>query len=418
VRYFKGKIFVKKGFISISAIILVGFFMSISPSDALSGYASIIVDADTGQVLRTRNADIQNYPASLTKIMTLYMTFEAIQDDRLTMGTKLRVSKRASGQPPSNLRLKRGDVITVKDAIFALVTKSANDVATVLAEKLGGTEWEFAQDMTKKARALGMRKTSFRNASGLPNRKQLSTARDMATLALALMKDFPEYYQFFSLKSFKYKGIRYRNHNKLLGSYRGVDGVKTGYIRSSGFNLVASAERKGRRVVAVVLGGKTAKRRDRHMAGLLDKGFSRMAKLDRNRKNVRLAFVPSPAPTRPLNEDIYRVLESNEKLVSNDLTRQELDGLWAVQVGAYSKLDSATTVLKKAGNLVSHLLDGSVAALSSTTSKNGKTLYRARFVGLQLLTARRACIALKASRIPCVVLKPKKSEVFAAIKIK
>ena len=180
----------------------MGLFSFVLPKDSFAGYASIVVDVDNGEVLRARNADTRNYPASLTKIMTLYMTFEALEQGRLKMTSRLKTSKRAAGQTPSKLGLKRADTISVKQAILALVTKSANDVATVLAESLGGTEWEFAQDMTRKARALGMKKTSFRNASGLPNRQQLSTARDMSILALALFKNYPQYYHYFSSRSF------------------------------------------------------------------------------------------------------------------------------------------------------------------------------------------------------------------------
>ena len=227
------------------------------PLPAVAKYASIVIDADTGAVLHEVNADTRNYPASLTKIMTLYMVFEALGDSRLKLDDKLQFSVRATRQPPSKLGLGPADTITVENAILALVTKSANDVAVVIAEALGVTEKRFARLMTNKALALGMSRTSFRNASGLPNKGQLSSARDMSILAQAMLRDFPELYGYFSTRRFTYRGATYRNHNKLLGKYDGMDGIKTGYIRASGYNLVASVEREGRRLIAVVFGGES-----------------------------------------------------------------------------------------------------------------------------------------------------------------
>jgi D-alanyl-D-alanine carboxypeptidase len=244
-----------------------------SAHPALAKYASIIVDVDTGVVLHEVNADTRNYPASLTKMMTLYMTFEALGDGRFTLDQKLRVSKRASGQAPSKLGLKRGETITVHNSILAMVTKSANDVATVIAESIGGDETNFANMMTRKAKEKGMSSTTFRNASGLPNRHQRSTARDLSVLARSLLTDYPEYYHFFSAQSFSWRGRTYKNHNKMLKTYSVVDGIKTGYTRASGFNLAASAVRYNRRLVGVIMGGRSAKLRNVHMATLLDKAF-------------------------------------------------------------------------------------------------------------------------------------------------
>ena len=241
-------------------------------------YASIVIDAGTGEVLHADKADRRAYPASLTKMMTLYLLFEAVDQGRLGLNQKLPVSRRAAGMPPSKLGLKRGQSIRVKDAIKALVTKSANDVAVVVAEALGGSEQKFARLMTEKARTLGMTRTTFRNASGLPNNRQLSTARDMARLARALQRRYPHHYAVFKTKAFSYKGRRYKNHNKLLSNYAGTDGIKTGYTHASGFNLAASTVRDGRRLIAVVFGGKTAKSRDRHMRKLLDRSFAKLAK--------------------------------------------------------------------------------------------------------------------------------------------
>ena len=232
------------------------------PSQATARYASMVVDAESGQVLHAVNADTRNYPASLTKMMTLFLVFDALEKGTLRLDQPLPVSKRAAGMPPSKLGLKQGQTITVEDAILALVTKSANDVAVVIAEALGGQETTFAKMMTERAQELGMSRTTFRNASGLPNRGQKSTARDMVRLAQALMEDHDKYYHYFSTQSFTYQGRTYRNHNRLLKGYKGTDGIKTGYIRASGFNLVSSVERDGRRVIAVVFGGKTSRSRD------------------------------------------------------------------------------------------------------------------------------------------------------------
>ena len=261
---------------------------------AQARYASIVIDADTGDVLRSRNADTRRYPASLTKMMTLYLLFEAIDNGRLSLDSKLKISKRAARQPPSKLGLRAGKTIRVKDAISALIVKSANDIAVVVAETLGKTEKGFAEKMTRKAHALGMSRTTFRNASGLPNRGQRSTARDMARLARALMRDFPHRYHYFDDQRFRYAGKEHRTPNRLLGNYRGLDGMKTGYIRASGFNLVASAERDGRRIIAVVFGGRTSRSRNAHMANLLDLGFTRLAERRPARSRLLVAGIPRP----------------------------------------------------------------------------------------------------------------------------
>ena len=245
-------------------------------SHAAPKYAAIVINGDTGKVLHSRQADARRYPASLTKIMTLYMVFERLRDGKMTLSTRLKVSRRAAGQPPSKLGLAVGDTITVEQAIKALVTKSANDVAATVAENISGSELAFAKAMTQRARALGMTRTKFRNASGLPNRRQISTARDMATLAIAIQRDFPRYFKYFKTRSFRFRGRVYRNHNSLLGRYKGTTGIKTGYIGASGFNLVASVNRSGRHLIGVVFGGRSGRSRDRQMVRLLDRGFKRL----------------------------------------------------------------------------------------------------------------------------------------------
>ena len=237
-------------------------------------YASYVLDLETDRVLHARNAEDIRYPASLTKVMTLYMVFDALKAGDMMLTDELTVSAKAARQPPSNLKLKAGDKITVEDAVNALITKSANDVAVVIAERLGGSETRFAALMTAKARQLGLRRTRFKNASGLPNRAQVSTAKDMALLGEAILTNHAEYYDYFSTTQFDWGDRTYKNHNKLLGEVRGVDGIKTGYTRASGFNLLASAERDGNRVIAVMLGGNTSKSRNDHVEDLLEAAFT------------------------------------------------------------------------------------------------------------------------------------------------
>lgn len=246
--------------------------LAISPAWA-EKYASIVVDMDTAQVLHARDADEPRYPASLTKVMTLYLVFDALDSGKLKLTERLPVSRFASRQQPSKLGLKPGSTIRVEDAIRALVTKSANDVAVVLAEKLGGTESRFAVKMNAKARELGLENTTFKNASGLPNKAQVTTAADLEKLAEAMFKNHRDRYKYFSTPQFTWKHRRYVNHNTLLKTVPGVDGIKTGYTNASGYNLMASAERDGHRVMAVMLGGSTGRSRDEHVADLIEAAF-------------------------------------------------------------------------------------------------------------------------------------------------
>ena len=244
-----------------------------TPSATAEKYASIVVDLETDEVLHARHADSARYPASLTKAMTLYMLFDAMKSGEVKLYERLPVSRAAAKQPPSSLRLRAGNTITTKDAINALITKSANDVAVVVAARLGGTEERFATLMTAKAKAMGMENTVFKNASGLPNTQQLSTARDMSILAMRLLDDHADYYGYFANTKFSWGRATYKNHNKLIGRVVGVDGIKTGYTRASGFNLMASAKRRGRRVVAIMFGGSTARSRDQHVTDLIEAAY-------------------------------------------------------------------------------------------------------------------------------------------------
>lgn len=238
-------------------------------------YASIVYDVNSGRVLEATNADAHRHPASVTKVMTLYMLFEQLETGRFKLSTELPVSREAASQAPSKLGLLPGESISVEDAIKALVTKSANDIAVVVAEAIGGDEERFAAMMTKKARSIGMSRTLFRNASGLPNPEQVTTARDLVTLGKAIQDRFPRYYPYFGTRVFTYDGRGHRNHNRLLGKVEGVDGIKTGYTRASGFNLLTSAKADGRHLITVVLGGRSAISRDQQVASLIENHMDR-----------------------------------------------------------------------------------------------------------------------------------------------
>jgi D-alanyl-D-alanine carboxypeptidase len=292
------------GLLSLAAALLV-LAATADPADARSRrkyrapvisdtrYAAIVVDANTGETLHAVNPDGIRHPASLTKIMTLYLLFERLEAGRLKLDTPLKVSEDAADQAPSKLGLDPGDSIEVEDAIKALVTKSANDAAVVVAEALAGSEESFARLMTRKARALGMKHTVYKNASGLPDDDQVTTARDQALLAIAIQERFPRFYRYFATLHFTYRGQRMRNHNTLLGRVDGVDGIKTGYTRASGFNLVSSVKRGERHIAAVVMGGSTGAQRDARMRSLIE---STIGKAATRRTAPKIADMPVEVP--------------------------------------------------------------------------------------------------------------------------
>jgi D-alanyl-D-alanine carboxypeptidase len=250
--------------------------MPASPTDPAKD-AALIVDGATGKVLYARNENAERHPASLTKMMTLYLLFDALKAGKVTMTTPLPVSRHAAAQKPTKLNLRPGQTIDVDTAIRAIVIRSANDVAVVIAEALGGTESHFGEMMTAKARQFGMRQTNYHNASGLPDPLQITTAADLAILARHVAYDYPQYFSYFGLSGFKYKGTWYPTHDNLIGRYDGADGIKTGYTGASGFNLVSSVTRDGHHIIGVVMGGRTAVRRDLEMVRLLDQTFTQIA---------------------------------------------------------------------------------------------------------------------------------------------
>ena len=326
------------------------------------------------------------------------------------MNTKFKISRKATRQPPSKLNLSAGSTILVKHAVFALITKSANDVATVVAENLGKSERNFAKLMTKKAKKLGMKRTTFKNASGLPNRGQLSTARDMAKLGIAIRRDHPKFFKLFKTKSFVYKGIEYSNHNNLLGSYAGTDGIKTGYTHASGFNLVASVERNGQRIIGVVFGGKKARSRDKHMIKLLNQYF----KTNSSKPLVRTAK-PSELPkTRPVISIAAQTIKSFKipPTVINRLIPESTNDDWFIQIGAFTNRLNAHKAARNARNVVPEQLGNLPAALSKTTkiNNNNKYLWRVRFTELAENQARSVCAELWTSGLSCIPLPSKNND--------
>ena len=404
-------------------IFSLGVLISL-PAAANPKYASIIMEESSGRVLYSRNADKQLFPASLTKIMTLYLLFEALQKRRVSLGTRMEVSEVAASRSPSKLYLKPRQTITVENAILALVTKSANDVATVVSEHLGDSERNFAGKMTRKAKALGMTRTIFKNASGLPNRAQLSTARDMARLGIAIRQDFPQYFKYFKHTSFNWKGRKFTNHNKLLTQLKGTDGIKTGYINASGFNLVATTKQNGVRLVGVVFGGKTGKSRDKHMISLLKRQFKRI-------KPVQVKSTPPPAAplSRPdnlqmanLRPELQKPLVTDDlQIASRPLVRAETASppassantlsrqvsvpplLWSIQVGSFTRRVSAHKAAIKARRTARHELNLTPAELSVVT-RGGLPLWRVRFRNLDENKARSACAALLSAGSTCIAL--------------
>jgi len=398
-------------------------------------YASIVMDAENGYILNEINSDKKLHPASLTKMMTLYLTFDELKSGKLNKNTYIRTSWKAASQPPSSLGLKTGDAIRVETAILALVTKSANDVAVALAEAIGGSEENFAKIMTKKAQELGMGRTVFKNASGLHRKDQVSTAYDMAVLAKALIDDHKEYYHYFSTPSFNYNGLVLKNHNSLMKSYEGMDGLKTGYIGASGFNVATSAVRDGRRIIGVVFGGKTSQARNMIMSHLLDKGFVRMAEL--RGKKIRNTEVAQIAPVRrPYSAKINQEIAENDydeniRIASLDtkaseeswiekiqkkfsinrvfepdqgdaaLEDEKLDTSknWVIQVGVFKDKYKSLQAIKNAKRDLGYLIEAQDAIAPLETDRG--TIYRARITGVSLNTARSACSILKDS---CLVL--------------
>lgn len=387
------------------AALIVAASVAWNPGRVDAKVAQLVMDAHTGKILHAMNPDTPNFPASLTKMMTLYLVFEALDKKRVKLTEEMPVSTKAARQPASHLALAPNTTITVEDGILALVTKSANDVAVVFSERLSGDEREFALAMTAKARRLGMKNTTFRNASGLPHRGQLSTARDMALLARALLRDFPHHYHYFSAAEFDYDGIRHKNHNKLLTSYDGADGIKTGYIRASGFNLVASAKRDGKRLIGVVFGGRTPTERNKRMARLLDLGFKATLPPAIAEAEEEPAQKPKAKPKAPAKATV-KLAKATVPATASDGTRQ-----WGIQVGAFNRQALAEAAAAKAMERLPSILESGEVRIVTTRKGRRAALHRARIVGLSKQEAARACAYYKKKSWGCMQMKIEDTEV-------
>ena len=370
--------------------------------------AQIVVDAKSGKVLYAENPDSPRHPASITKVMTLYLLFEQLERGKMSLQSELKVSAFAQRQAPSKLGVSSGETISAEDAIKAIVTRSANDVAVVIAENIGGSEANFAQLMTKKARALGMMHTVYRNASGLPDPGQITTARDLAILGRAIQSRFPQYYPYFAMKGFSYDGDYIGNHNKLLGRIEGVDGIKTGFTRTSGFNLLTSAKLDGRHIVAVVMGGRTGAQRDNQMARLVETYLPRattggslpvVAEADRDNAPLTTGSVShkDPVSTKAAAQTLTRVT-AQAKPQSN--LQAPPSASWKVLVGQAHSAKEAQALALKAREKSKGVL---AKASPSTTSAivHHKTIYKAQFTGLSQQDAASACKYLKSTGLAC-----------------
>ena len=359
-------------------------------------YSSIVVDAATGNVLEAANPDAPRRPASLAKLMTLYMVFEALRDRRITTDELVPVSAHAAATAPTKLGLMPGTRLTVEEAILGLVTKSANDAAAALGELLGGSEDRFAQMMTLRARALGMSRTTFTNASGLPDPDQWTTARDLAILARHLLTDFPGYYPYFSTPSFTFRRRVIFNHDRMLQSYPGADGMKTGYTEASGHNLVTSAVHSGVRLIGVVLGAGSNPERDAHMATLLDQGFEQMDVPPERRTRWRAGCPAWSAPRMPRRWRCSRFARNTRAHAPPGPSRSAASATRGLRAKRHPLPAGRPTAARFA---------------CETASQHGRTVWRAQVTGLTAAEAQGACAALARRRGACMVLRPDQRQV-------
>ena len=362
----------KKLLIFIKLLFFIIFILS--TSSLFAKKAAIVIDYDTKDVLFEVNADTLNFPASLTKIMTLYVTFDYLHKNKLSWETPMKVSKTASSRSPSKLYLEQGTFISVENAVMALIIKSANDVATVISEHIAGTEREFAKLMTKYAKEIDMENTTFKNASGLPNRAQMTTARDIAKLSHAMISNFPEEYKLFSHEKFVWKGKTYKTHNRLMQSYEGGDGIKTGYIKASGFQLAFSAVRQNKRLIGIYFGGNTGKQRDQRLTFLMNKSFNKL-----NIKTIK-------------SSSAKKIIKKNNNNIDN----------YKIVVGTFKYKNNAEKHLKLIKKKYPKTTNTKVAKVA-IINNNGKKLYESRFQFFSKKDARTACSRLKKYKRDCFI---------------
>ncbi|ADM10113.1 D-alanyl-D-alanine carboxypeptidase [Parvularcula bermudensis HTCC2503] len=410
-----------------SLLITIIFATVLSPLAAHANpkYAAYIIHADTGDVLFDRYSTEPRYPASLTKMMTLYLLFEAIEEGRVSRTTDMKVSKRASLQPASKLGVKSGTTIDVDTAIRALVIKSANDVATVTAEHLAGSEAKFARLMTQKARDLGMRQTVFRNASGLPDDRQVTTARDMAILSQRLVQDFPDFFHYFDDDSFQWGGRTYKSHNKVTQDLKGADGLKTGYTRASGYNLATTVRRGDHRLIGIVLGGRSGRTRNAHMIEIMNKAYADISARPSLVKSIlHVKPVPDLRPDRRLPPSeggpvLLSMLDDDGELAELEaaLNALPLDAApegegdidyayardWAIQVGAFNSQPLAVRQIIETQDLI-RSVSSHIGREVNIADQGVRSVYRARFTRLTEDEAQESCERLKAAGEECIAL--------------
>jgi D-alanyl-D-alanine carboxypeptidase len=400
------------------ALLLTVAAAFVAPAQAR--YASIVVDFESGRVLHEQGADERRHPASLTKMMTLYLIFEALDQKQISLDTRWNVSAFAAGQAPTKLGLEEGDRIRVRDVILGLVTRSANDAAVVAAEGLAGTESRFAELMTRRARQIGMPSTVFMNPHGLPNDAQVTTVRDMATLGRELIKRFPHHYHYFSTSEFVYEGRTFANHNRLMRWFDGADGIKTGFIRASGFNLVASAVRDGRRIVGAVIGGPNPTERDQYMGKLLDAGFNRTGDVP-NVRQARAASAPRQvasvaggtakaaapkAAAKPAKAAPKQKAAPKREVGGQAIHRTEA-GEWSIQVGAFNQRAQARKAAEEAARVAAkHVADAEIRIIGPASTARKAAPHRARLTGLTQTQARAACRVLDKQDMDCMIVGP------------
>ena len=442
-------------------LLILGVFLGVK--DAAASTSSIMLNADDGKVMYETNADAVRYPASLTKLMTLYITFNALENGRLKLTDKLKVSRVAASRSPSKLGVRAGETITVKDAIMAVIVKSANDCATVLAEHFSKSEAEFAVLMTKTARKLNMYHTTFKNASGLPNSQQKTTARDMSKLAMAVYHHFPQYYKWFSVQSFRYKGQLVTGHNHLLKSFAGADGMKTGYTAASGYNIITSAKRNGKRVIAVTMGHRYVGERDKKAALMMDKGLvalkkskwvdvaaltkeinggqsgaTRLASAGSSKKvfmpvdakpilyaKADTVVEPTVSATDSSISDIIQTAATDmngvkvympvsakpgskaavadAKLPQQDNVGSSAKGDYAIQIGAFSDYKRAKSYASDIKNDLAKKYAAYTVEVEKANAAGG-TMYRSKLVGMEKTTADKICRNLKSMKKSCLVV--------------
>jgi D-alanyl-D-alanine carboxypeptidase len=388
-----------------------------SAAIASDRYAAFVADMDSGEVLHARQADAERFPASLTKLMTLYLVFEALENGEIELSTPMQASAEAASRPPSRLGLAEGETITVEQAIRALIVQSANDVAVVVAEHLAANEQRFAREMTMKAFQLGLTDTRFVNASGLPAARQVTTARDIARLAHALKRDFEDYMHYFEETRFTWKDQTHHTHNSLVGTLDGVDGLKTGYIRASGFNIAVTVNREDTRLIAVVMGGVSPSVRDGHTRDLINAGY---AALSAREETANLASLDVPR-LNPLREHRLMTAELRGQLAPDAMGSAEgmapvqvvveepsvhLERTWAIQVGAYVNAIAAQARLETVETFVQDATSFRAEKHVSPVSRSNQQLWRARFTGLNADQARELCAGLASRGEDCMAIEP------------